>query len=53
VPRSDAQDRAFRVALSKMQVVYAHKMTLVYMLTQHPQWTISPMWESKPCACVH
>ena len=45
--RTAAEDRAFRRALSQMQVMYAHKKTLVYMLTVNPKWTVTPTWDCK------
>ena len=45
--RSTEEDAAFDTAISQMQVLYAHKKTLVYMLTRHPQWTVSPTWGCK------
>lgn len=41
--RSEAEDRAFYRALSQMQVMYAHKKTLCYLLTGHPE-----RWECRP-----
>lgn len=40
--RTEAEQQAFRTAISQMQLLYAHKKTLVYMLTTMPQWTVAP-----------
>ena len=44
--RSEDENAAFKRALSHMQILYAHKKTLVYMLTQQPAgWTGRPYHE--------
>ena len=46
-PRKDAEEAAFRTALSQMQILYAHQKTLSYLLSKHPEWTVAPSWDCK------
>lgn len=45
--RSEGETDAFRAALARMQLLYAHQKTLVYLLTEQPDGWSGPRYEDR------